>query len=427
MSKRLLVKNTRYLLIWLPVVLLLCSIMFLVVLKMHAHHAQEKLLLLKQSNVWTAFVTKSGNIERHVTAEYDIEQATEIPGIQLNEPRDTSVFLNAKNKTLPFQILTSNLQWNNKSYLITTYVSSTEISHLIIKVFVTEAVILVLLLIAIIFINRKSGKLLWSPFFSTMTKIKEFDITHGEALILPHETGTTEFDQLNAAVTAMVDKVNAAYFHQKQFVENASHEMQTPLAVIRSKLELMINDPNLTEKNASLLSDITEANDRLSQMNRTLLLLAKIENNQFPETDLVDITEIITKDIQNFKDHYENFPQLVANINEGTKVSVNANRSLIQILISNILKNAIEHNQPDGKIVVTLIPNELTVENTGPMLEIKAEDLFERFKKGSHESKTTGLGLALVKQICNLYHFTVRYSHTDGWHKIHIVFINNHS
>jgi signal transduction histidine kinase len=427
MSKKLLVKNTRYLLIWLPVVLLLCSLMFLVVLEMHTHHAQEKLLLLKQSNVWTAFVSKSGNIERHITAEYDIVESTGLPSIELNEPRDTSVFLYASNKTLPFQVLTSNLQWNNKNYLITTYVSSTEISHLIIKVFITEAVILVLLLIAIILINRKSGKVLWSPFFSTMTKIKEFDITHGEALILPHETGTTEFDQLNTAVTAMVDKVNEAYFHQKQFVENASHEMQTPLAVIRSKLELLINDPNLTEKNASLLSDITDANDRLSQMNRTLLLLAKIENNQFPGTELVDIAEIVTKEIQNFKDHYEKIPQLVAHIDEGIKVTVNANRSLIQILISNIIKNAIVHNQPDGKIIVTIIPNELTIENTGPMLEINAEDLFERFKKGSHESKTTGLGLALVKQISNLYHFTVRYSHADGWHRVHIIFINNHS
>jgi signal transduction histidine kinase len=427
MSKRLLVKNTRYLLIWLPVVLLLCSIMFLIVLKMHAHHAQEKLLLLKQSNVWTAFVTKSGNIERHITAEYDIEEATRIQGIELNEPRDTSVFLHSRNKTLPFQILTSNLQWNNKNYLITTYVSSTEISHLIIKVFITEAVILILLLVAIILINWKSGKLLWSPFFSTMTKINEFDITHNGALILPHKTGTAEFDQLNIALAAMVDKVNAAYFHQKQFVENASHEMQTPLAVIRSKLELMINDPNLTEKNASLLSDITDANDRLSQMNRTLLLLAKIENNQFPETELVDIAQIVNKEIQNFQDHYENIAQLVAHIDEGIKVTVNANRSLIQILISNILKNAIVHNQPDGKIIVTLIPNELSIENTGPMLEINAEDLFERFKKGSHESKTTGLGLALVKQICNLYHFTVRYSHTNGWHNVHIIFLNNHS
>lgn len=427
MSKRLLLKNTRYLMLWLPVVLLVCSIIFFIVLKMHAHHMQENQLLLKQSNVWNAFVEKSGNIEKHIIAEYDIAEGTVIPGIEMDEPRDTSVFLSSKNKTLPFEILTSKRQWNNKTYLVTTYISSTEISHLIIKVFATEAVILVLLLIAIILLNRKSGRLLWSPFFSTMKKINEFDITRNQALTLPPETGTAEFNELNKAVITMVNKVNTAYVHQKQFVENASHEMQTPLAIIRSKLELLINDPDLTEKSASLLADITEANDRLSQMNRTLLLLAKIENNQFPATEVVDITEIINKEIEDFKAHYENFPQLIAEPGKSIRIVVNANRSIIQILISNILKNAIVHNQPGGKIKITILPAQVIVENTGPQLSTNPEELFERFKKGSHETKTTGLGLALVKQICNLYNYTVHYSHTDGWHKVQIGFSGAHN
>lgn len=232
---------------------------------------QEKQLVLKQNNIWNAFIAKAGNIERHVPGEYDIQESSTIQGIKLNEPLDTIYNRNLQ-KPHPFKKLTGNLSWNGKSYLITTYISSTEFSHLILKVFFTEAFILVLLLIAIVVLNRKSSGLLWKPFLNTMGKVNTFDVTRNESVTLPAETGTTEFNELNKVITALIDRINTAYHHQKQFVENASHEMQTPLAIIRSKLELLINQPDLTEKNASLIADITEANDRLSQMNRTLLL-----------------------------------------------------------------------------------------------------------------------------------------------------------
>src|SRR6266542_6191872 len=333
MSKPLLQRNTRYLLIWLPVVLLVCSLLFYVLMRKQANNMQEEQLFIKQENIWNAFRSKSGNIDRHITGEYDIVEGISNTDIELNEPRDTVIYYPDKQKSLPFKILTSQLEWNNKTYQVTTYVSSTEISHLIIKVFLGEAVLFVLLLIAIVILNRKSSSLLWKPFFSTMKKVNEYDITRNQSLVLPVETGTTEFDELNKVITNLVNNVNAAYYNQKQFVENASHEMQTPLAIIRSKLELLINQPGLTEKVAALLGDITEANDRLSQMNRTLLLLAKIENNQFPDTEEINISQMLKQIINNFQSHYDNFPFLTTNIEDN--VITNANRSLIEILISN--------------------------------------------------------------------------------------------
>ncbi|HXL58275.1 MAG TPA: HAMP domain-containing sensor histidine kinase, partial [Chitinophagaceae bacterium] len=314
----------------------------------------------------------------------------------------------------------SQLVWNNNNYQITTYISSTEITHLIIKVFLAEAFLFVLLLIAIVILNRKSSGLLWRPFFSSMKKINEYDITQNQSLALPLETGTTEFDELNKAITILINNVNAAYYNQKQFVENASHEMQTPLAIIRSKLELLINQPNLTEKAASLLGDITDATNRLSQMNKTLLLLSKIENNQFPDMEEVNISQMLHDVISNFKNYYDNFPKVEFTIAED--VIINVNYTLIEILISNLVKNAIEHNQPEGKIIFNLSSSHLTIENTGPPLQIKPEQLFERFKKGSHQTKTTGLGLALVKQICNLYKYSVSYHYNIGWHRTEVIF-----
>src|SRR5450432_408705 len=196
--------------------------------------------------------------------------------------------------------------------------------------------------------------------------------------------------------------------------------MQTPLAVIRSKLELLINQPNITEKSASLLADITEANERLSQMNRTLLLLAKIENNQFPETEAVNISLTVQQVIENFKNYYDSFPALVTDIKDN--VIVAANRSLIEILISNLTKNAIEHNLPEGKINIVLSQSRFVIENTGTPLNINPGELFERFRKGSHKTKSTGLGLAIVKQICNLYHYPVSYQYINNLHQVMVTF-----
>jgi len=420
MSKPLLQKNTRILLTWLPVVLLLCSLLFYMVLRMHAHHMQEKQLFLKQNNVWNAFIEKRGNIEKYISGEYDIVEGRANPGIELDEPRDTLIYYSDSKKTVPFKMLTTNLQWNGKSYHITTYVSSKEVSHLIIKVFISEAIILILLLFAIVFLNRRSSGLLWEPFFSSMKKTKEYDIVHNKSLDLPLRTGTSEFDELNRVLTTLINNINTAYYIQKQFVENASHEMQTPLAIIRSKLELLINQPHLDEKTAFLLGDITEANDRLSQMNRTLLLLAKIENSQFPGTEKINISEVLQRLLNNFQQHYENFPRLKSNIADN--VIVEADRSLIEILMSNLVNNAILHNKPEGEMNVVLQPSFFLIENTGPPLEINPEELFERFKKGSHQTKTTGLGLALVKQICLLYGYKIRYEYENGWHKIEVIF-----
>ncbi|MFL5787770.1 MAG: sensor histidine kinase, partial [Flavisolibacter sp.] len=246
-------------------------------------------------------------------------------------------------------------------------------------------------------------------------------LTRNQVLNLPGTTGISEFDQLNRVTSELISKVTKAYYQQKQFVENASHEMQTPLAIIRSKMELLINKPNLTEKEAVLLNDITEANERLSQMNRTLLLLAKIENNQFPELDEINITLMLQNLLNNFKDHYEHsIPEIKEHIKKD--IIIRANRSLIEILVSNLLKNAIEHNITGGFIQINLDNSILSIENSGMPIEGHPEVLFDRFKKGSYQTKTTGLGLALVKQICQLYHYSLNYTYGNGIHLITIHF-----
>ena len=400
--------------------LLVCSIAFYVLLRMHASHMQKKQLLLKQTNVWNAFVGNDGKMARHITGEYDIDQINNIdPGIT-NEPLDTTIYYADKKLSLPFQIMTGSFRLNDTSFRVTTYVSSTEIAHLVIKVFLAEIVILILLLVAIVFLNRQRSGFLWGPFFSSVNQLQQFDIKKSQEIELPATTGTTEFDQLNKTATELIRNSNTAYRQQKEFVENASHEIQTPLAIIRTKLELLISEPNLTERQASLLSDISDANERLSQMNRTLLLLAKIENNQFPETEAVNLSALVKNVVGTFKSHYENFPELKLHIEDN--ITVTANRSLIEILVSNLVKNGVVHNIPGGSIEISLSPSQLIIINTGAALTVSADKLFERFRKGDHETKTTGLGLAIVHQICNLYHYNISYQYANGLHTIVVTF-----
>lgn len=423
MSKALLQKNTAFLLRWLPLLFAAFCILFYFSMILQAHQMQEKQLLLKQQNVWKAFTSHPETFNAKLNGEYEVAEGKPFREQYLNEPRDTAIYYDSLKKFLPFEALTSDMSWNGKFYEITTFVSSTEINHLVIKIFITEAVILLLLLITIIILNQKSSRILWKPFFSTLKKVDEYDIIHHPDLGLSQETGIVEFNHLNNELHKLISRVNTAYHHQKQFVENASHEMQTPVAIIRSKLELLINQPHLNEKAASLLADITEANNRLSQMNRTLLLLSKIENNQFPDKEAIKVSQLLQQVVYDFRNHYEErFPSLNIMLDEG--LTIIASPLLIEILFSNLIKNAVEHNLPQGSITILLKGFSLLIKNTGLPPEAETNELFERFKKGSYQSKSTGLGLALVKEVCSLYNYRIRYDYDykEGLHEMEVLF-----
>jgi signal transduction histidine kinase len=407
MSQPLQQKNTRSLLTWLPLVMLAGSVFFYLILMGHIRHMKHQQLQLKQNNVWKAYSADTARVPLQIAGEYAIS------------PGEAPETVTEDSANLAWMKQTHRL--NGKPYTITTSISATEYRHLLIKVSIAEGIVFILLLVSIVIVNRYASRRLWTPFYSTMTAVRGYDIRQNKPLLLDGATGIEEFDRLNQTLLDLIDHVDQAYRNQKQFTENASHELQTPLAIIRSKVELLIEGPGLNEDSAQLLQEITEANERLSQMNKNLLLLTRIENGQYPEVQFVDVSVLVARLTGYFKEYYTN-EGITTKTEVSTGVAVSANPALIEILVNNLLRNAYIHNLSGGWVDVRLSGKELVIRNSGPVLEGDAERLFDRFRKGRVDNRTTGLGLALVRQIAQLYHYDVRYGYEEGIHQLRVSF-----
>ncbi len=418
---KLLQKNTRYLLKFLPLVLLGCTLLFFLLLRKQTLHLQKEQLLLKQKNVVDELKSGHLHIDQSVTGEFEIKEITG-NALPISDPMDTVINYPARKETIPFQMMRTIISFSGKQYALTTFVSSEEITHLKIAVFGSQFLIYLILFFAIFRINKRLSITLWQPFYHTMNSLDSYDIHKQQAPELETSTGTDEFNELNKAIKQLSDRNTQAYNNQKQFVENASHEIQTPLAVIRSKVELLMEQPELSPASAELIMDIGDANNRLSKMNHTLILLSKIQNNQFLERSDLNLSEILDKNLKNLSGYYlENMP--VYRLEIPKAVILKGNAELIDILCSNLLRNAVIHNRPSGSIKIKLDFTHLLIENTGDALDIDPQLLFERFRTANTKLiKTTGLGLSLVKQICDLHGFKATYTYEDSLHRIRINF-----
>ena len=209
----------------------------------------------------------------------------------------------------------------------------------------------------------------------------------------------------------MTDRINSDYLNLKEYTENASHEIQNPLAIINSKMELLLQSGNLDENQYKAVVDAYEASNRISRLNSTLILLAKIENRQFPESHDVNIKSIITNQIDQLEDIIESKKITIIN-NVQSDFTVKMNPYLAEILFVNLIKNAIRHNVSKGEIIIEQGKSTINISNSGPKKEMNSEDLFKRFHKSSKSSESLGLGLSIVKKICEVYNFDITYSYS---------------
>lgn len=309
------------------------------------------------------------------------------------------------------------VQVNGQYYAASVTKSQEATEEMIGLVLLITLGLIVLLSVLLFFANRFLLKRLWKPFRTTLTSIKNFDLDAPSA-IKAEKTSIYEFNELNESINMMTAKAVKDYLSLKHFTDHASHEMQTPLAVVNSKLDILIQDPALSEKNLQHLQSIYNAVDKMSKLSQSLLLLTKIDNKQFYESCEVNIRLTVENKLQEL-DEWIQEKSLVIN-NQVNDLLITMNGQLADTLISNLVINAIRHSEPQGSLLLQSGKKSFTISNPG-MNALDKDRIFDRFWKSEH-SDGSGLGLAIVKRICDQYGFSLQYDFKEGNHHFSIVF-----
>lgn len=328
-------------------------------------------------------------------------------------------FYNEKEKeNEPGRSLVTSVELKKEKYQVTISKSRVESEDLVRLIFMITVAVTILLLVSLLLINRFVLQRIWSPFYSTLSMMKAFNITQKEEMNAQH-TKIDEFNELNTAVQSMAARVKKDYSELKTFTDNASHEMMTPLAIINSKLDLLLQGSPLEPLQGELIDEIYHAVGRLGRLNNSLLLLAKIENKLVPEQEVFNLGEFVRQKINQFQELLEN--KKITVIENIVDKEVIMSRYLADILLNNLFSNAIRHNYLNGQITISLNKHSLTISNTGIENALDNNMAFERFYK-TPTSEGMGLGLAIVKQIANLHNYEIAYRFADSKHIFELIF-----
>lgn len=258
------------------------------------------------------------------------------------------------------------------------------------------------------FVSKKINKTVWADFEKNLIAIEKFSFVNGRRLYLV-DSDIEEFDRLNSVVEKLTDKLNADYLSLKEFSENASHEIQTPLSIVLLNLDEILQQ-DLTKETFEKVVTSINALKRLSTLNQSLILLTKIENRQFVADKVISISDLVKSKLTEFVSLFDS-KNIVVELNLETDFSIKMNEELAEILINNLLSNAIKHNEDNGKIQLSVRNNEFRICNSGKLNSLTNETIFSRFTKG--DSKSYGLGLAIVRNICETNKLEIHYSNEE--------------
>lgn len=234
------------------------------------------------------------------------------------------------------------------------------------------------------------------------------------------DSNIKEFSRLNTAVEKMMENSSKSYQLQKEFTENASHELQTPLAVFQSKLDILMQQQDITENQAVIIQDLYQMSGRVSRLSRNLLLLAKIDNRQYNLTEQVDVVKVL-EDLMPYLESLADGLAIVKDFQVKT-LRVKANRSLLESLVNNLVVNAVRHNKTNGKIILSVTADSITVANTSDEGALDASHIFDRFYRAEKRGNGYGLGLSIAKAVCDYHGWIINYEYRDGLHNFNVRF-----
>ncbi|MFK8008870.1 MAG: sensor histidine kinase [Saprospiraceae bacterium] len=260
-------------------------------------------------------------------------------------------------------------------------------------------------------------QLIRKQLFQILETLEEFDVDEPKKVEF-EESPFPIFNDLNEYLIELIDRVRVNYQANKQFTQNASHELQTPLAVIKGHVEILLQSPRIGEKEIESLAAVLQNTNRLSKINSSLILLSKIEHQRFSDASNVNFEKVAEEVLDNFKDLISIQKIQIEKQYKGT-FGVEMSETLAEILIANLVQNAIRHNiEEDGFIKIDIDENHFSISNSGTPPNMNTESLFKRFKRDSDVEESLGLGLSIVKRICEQAELGIQYKFSNGIHKL---------
>lgn len=418
---RLLTKTTLYFLIAL-IPLLLAAGFYLYYRFSNELNNQMDQELITEEIQWIRYLrTQSENGTTFILRTPEIliypvdEPVTKFPIIETTHGFDAK-----ENRHLPFRQLTHVVPVYNSSYLITIRRSQQQRTVLIATITRIMLLVFGILFFVTLLVNWLISQSIWRPFRRSLQKISNAELQKLEAIHF-EETNIKEFNDLNSSLNQMAGKIHSDYVSIKEFTENAAHEMQTPLAVVQGKLELLLQDDNLKDEQVDSIIQASTALSRLSKLNQSLLLLAKIENNQYETQEIISLTEVTKKYLKLFNELIKD-KQLTVETGFAADWLLNLHPLLADSLVSNLLGNAVKYNYNGGRVTLSVTNNKYQISNTSHLAPIYPQQIFKRFNKSkSNAGSSNGLGLAIVKKICDTHNLTISYSAENEVHTFTIV------
>lgn len=421
MTKKLLHKTSRVYLLFSAVLLIVSAPLFYYITeRLYIEETDETLILHKNEFVKYSLPTlKTAEIQNWNKYNRNIK----IEPFK-NSGKDT-IFYNSYYDALdaeiePYRELNASILIDGNPYTYSARINLVEKEDLMKSIAILFLVIISLLLIGLFLITKRLSINLWKPFYETLNKIEKFEIDKSNHPKFT-ETNIEEFNRLNNSIEKLITKNTSIYHSQREFVENAAHELQTPLAVFQAKIDTLIQNADFTQEQYKMLSSLNDSVSRLNRLNKNLLLLSKMENDIYNEKQTINLNEAIEKHFDFFTEQAK-AKNLIIKTEMKEAIAVKSNPVLAEILISNLFLNAIRHNVSNGQVLVTLSNHSLTFSNTGQSQTLVADKLFNRFSKSNPSEQGNGLGLAIIKKIADLNNWKISYSFANNLHSFSVAF-----
>lgn len=355
------------------------------------------------------------------SGEFGINQFRILPAagdrfLEKNRFSKELVYMPYEDEDEPYRILrTGFYSKDRKPYQLEIRTSTVEEDDFLMDLAFSLAVLYVVIVLSILLINYVVLNRAWKPFNKILDNLSRYRFGSTTTFV-PVASRIEEFNQLNEQILRMIDRNEQLFQQQKRFIENASHELQTPLAITINKLDLLMDDESLGEIPLTKIAEAKQSLLRLVGLNKSLLTLSRIENHQYHQIEDVDFNQLIKTLMDDLADII-NFREIEAAINEEDVFIARCNKDLAHILLSNLLRNAIKYSPDGGKIVVRIGRTQIAIRNTGISEALNPDYIFERFHKSTQDAQSNGLGLSIVRSIVENYpHMHISYTFEDGMH-----------